>query len=34
MQCVLKCHEIVKTDFIRGQNCFLCDSEEKKYVDF
>jgi acetylornithine aminotransferase len=34
MQHVLKCHEIVKTDFVRGQNCFLYDVEGKQYVDF
>jgi acetylornithine/N-succinyldiaminopimelate aminotransferase len=34
MEHVLKCHEIVKTDFVRGQNCFLYDAEGKQYVDF
>lgn len=34
MQHVLKCHEIVKTDFVRGQNCLLYDVEGKQYVDF
>jgi len=34
MNHILKCHEIFKTDFVRGQNCHLYDSEGKKYVDF
>ena len=34
MQHILKCHEIVKTDFVRGENCFLYDSEGKQYIDF
>lgn len=34
MDHILKCHEIFKTDFIRGQNCHLYDSEGKKYIDF
>ncbi|MDI6698622.1 MAG: aspartate aminotransferase family protein [Candidatus Saccharicenans sp.] len=31
---ILKCHEIVKTDFVKAENCYLYDSEGKKYVDF
>lgn len=31
---ILKCHEIVKTDFVRGQGVYLYDSSDKKYVDF
>ncbi len=34
MNHVLKCHEIFKTDFVRGQNCYLYDTAGKKYVDF
>jgi len=34
MDHILKSHEIFKTDFVRGQNCHLYDSEGKKYVDF
>ena len=34
MDHILKCHEIFKTDFVRGQNCHLYDSDGKKYVDF
>ena len=34
MEHILKCHEIVKTDFVRGQNCSLYDAEGKRYVDF
>lgn len=34
MDHILKSHEIFKTDFVRGQNCHLYDSEGRKYVDF
>ena len=34
MEHILKCHEIVKSDFVRGQNCSLYDSEGRRYVDF
>jgi acetylornithine/N-succinyldiaminopimelate aminotransferase len=34
MQHILKCHEIIKTDFVRGENCFLYDEEGKRYIDF
>ena len=34
MDHILKCHEIVKTDFVRGENCFLYDAEGRRYVDF
>jgi acetylornithine aminotransferase len=34
MDHVLKCHEIVKTDFVRGENCSLYDTEGKRYIDF
>jgi acetylornithine/N-succinyldiaminopimelate aminotransferase len=34
MDHVLKCHDIVKTDFVRGKNCYLYDSQGKRYVDF
>jgi len=34
MQHILKCHEIVKTNFVRGENCFLYDSEGRQYIDF
>lgn len=34
MNHVLKCHEIVKTDFVRGMNCYLYDSQGRRYVDF
>lgn len=33
MNHILKCHEIVKTDFVRGENCHLYDSQGKRYVD-
>jgi len=34
MDHILECHEIVKTDFVSGQNCYLYDAEGKKYTDF
>ena len=34
MDHILRSHEIFKTDFVRGQNCYLYDSEGRKYVDF
>ena len=34
MEHILKCHEIVKTDFVRGQNCSLYDAAGKRYIDF
>jgi acetylornithine aminotransferase len=34
MDKILKCHDIVKTNFVRGENCYLYDDEGKQYVDF
>jgi len=34
MNHILKCHDIVKTDFVRGENCCLFDSQGRRYVDF
>jgi acetylornithine/N-succinyldiaminopimelate aminotransferase len=34
MNHILKCHDIVKTDFLRGANCALYDSSGRRYVDF
>lgn len=34
MEHILKCHEIVKTDFVRGKDCFLYDAQGRRYVDF
>jgi acetylornithine aminotransferase len=34
MEHIIKCHEIVKTDFIRGENCSLYDVAGKRYIDF
>ncbi len=34
MDHILKCHEIFKTDFVRGQNCHLYDRQGRKYIDF
>lgn len=33
MQHLLACHEIVKTDLMRGENCYLYDARGKRYVD-
>ncbi|NTW00073.1 MAG: aspartate aminotransferase family protein [Oscillochloris sp.] len=30
---ILQCHDIVKTDFVRGENCSLYDSRGRRYVD-
>ncbi|MBI5951964.1 MAG: aspartate aminotransferase family protein [Chloroflexi bacterium] len=34
MEYILQCHEIVKTDFVRAENCFLYDADGRRYVDF
>jgi acetylornithine aminotransferase len=34
MDHILKCHEIFKTDFVRGEHCHLYDSVGRKYIDF
>jgi acetylornithine aminotransferase len=34
MDHILKCHDIVKTDFERGENCYLHDRQGKQFVDF
>jgi acetylornithine aminotransferase len=34
MNHILRCHEIVKTDFVRAQGCYLYDSCGKRYTDF
>ena len=33
MDHILRCHEMVKDDFVRGQNCYLYDASGHKYVD-
>lgn len=33
MSRILKCHDIVKTDFVRAENCFLYDQQGRQYVD-
>jgi acetylornithine/N-succinyldiaminopimelate aminotransferase len=33
MDHILKCQDIVKTDFVRGDNCYLYDSQGKRYLD-
>jgi len=34
MKHILRCHEIIKTDFVRGEGCYLYDVHGKKYIDF
>jgi acetylornithine/N-succinyldiaminopimelate aminotransferase len=34
MKHILKCHEMVKHDIVRGDNCYLYDKNNKRYVDF
>ncbi len=34
MKHILKCHEIIKDDMVRGENCYLYDKDDKRYVDF
>lgn len=34
MDHLLKCHEMVKDDFVRADNCDLYDSRDNRYIDF
>ena len=34
MDHILKCHDIVKTDFVRAEGCFLYDAQGRSYLDF
>ncbi len=34
MNHILKCVDIVKTDFVRGENSYLYDGQGKRYIDF
>ena len=34
MNHILKCHDIVKTDFVRGENCYLYDNQGNQFIDF
>ena len=34
MDHILKCHEMVKADIVRGRDCYLYDTNDRKYVDF
>jgi len=34
MKHILKCHDIIKDDLIKGANCYLYDKNNKRYVDF
>jgi acetylornithine/N-succinyldiaminopimelate aminotransferase len=31
---ILRCHEVVKTDLVRGRGCYLYDAQGTRYVDF
>lgn len=33
MNHILKCHDIVKTDFVRAENCALYDAQGRRYID-
>jgi acetylornithine/N-succinyldiaminopimelate aminotransferase len=34
MNHILKCHDFIKDDIIRAENCYLCDRNNRRYVDF
>jgi acetylornithine/N-succinyldiaminopimelate aminotransferase len=34
MRHILHCHEMVKSDIVRGESCYLYDKDGKRYVDF
>jgi acetylornithine aminotransferase len=34
MEHILKCHDFIKNDIIRAENCYLYDRNNRKYVDF
>lgn len=34
MENILRCHEIVKTDFVKADNCYLYDRKEQRFIDF
>jgi acetylornithine aminotransferase len=34
MDHILRCHEIIKTDFVRAQGCYLYDKQGRQYIDF
>ncbi|KPK98015.1 MAG: hypothetical protein AMJ90_10065 [candidate division Zixibacteria bacterium SM23_73_2] len=34
MEHILKCHEFLKDDIVRGDNCYLYDKNNRRYVDF
>jgi acetylornithine aminotransferase len=31
---ILRCHDLIKDDIIKGSNCYLFDKDNKRYVDF
>lgn len=34
MDNILHCHEIVKTDFVKADNCYLYDRKDQRFIDF
>jgi len=34
MEHILKCHDIIKPNFLHGENCYLYDDQGKRYIDF
>ena len=34
MEHILRCHDFVKDDMVKGDNCYLYDKNNKRYVDF
>ncbi len=34
MQHILKCHDLIKNDIVKADNCYLYDKNNKRYVDF
>jgi len=34
MNHILKCYEIVKTNIVRGQGCYLYDTQDNRFIDF
>ena len=34
MDHILRCHDLIKDDILKGANCYLFDKDNKRYVDF
>ena len=34
MEHILRCHDIIKTDFVKAENCYLYDTANQRFVDF